>query len=73
MKKFVQWWIKGTGFGGNIKFCFSIVMLILVVIFQSTQTYHSQNSNEVYYDDYTYEDYFEDDYENCDDNSFDVC
>ena len=69
MKKFIQWWLRGTGFGGNIKLCFSIVMLILVVIFQSTQTYQSQSNSDFYYND----SFYEDDYDNCGDNNYDAC
>ena len=70
MKKFIQWWMKGTGFGGNIKLSVSIVMLIFVVIFQSTQSYQSQsNNNDFYYDD----SFYQNEYDDCGDNNYDAC
>lgn len=54
MKNFIKWWLKGTGFGGNIKLYVSLILLLFVLVSGGgksqprTNTYNNSNNSETY-------------------------
>ena len=61
MKRFIQWWLRGTGIGGNIKFYSSMIILAIVLIANAVNTENNGSSVEegsadnhgyTYYDEY---------------------
>jgi hypothetical protein len=55
MKSFIGWWIRGTSFGGNIKFYGSMIILAIVLIsntFSEGKNQASDNNGYTYHESY---------------------